>query len=481
MTRAILELTSTDDVLVLNSQTFLDAVNTNRMLLVSFFHKLIPNCARFVHVFERTAQTARGSGVQFAQIDITENATFCQNFGLASFPAVMMFQVVDNARKYGGVMEENQLMLYLTRQTSPPVSIITADTMQDFKASNEVVVVAYLTGADERLHDAFISFATEMRDDFLFGVTCDEILHQKEQIKRPSIVVYNSFEDENKVHELSDDRDLMRAFVKAATRPLIVEFRPELHDSYFKARLPLGYIFIDSSKDRERLSKMVRPLAKKYNDEILFGTVDKKDMERFPTWADYLWFSDVKHWPSFTIREPIKNLRFPFDEQKELSYQELSEFVETFRKGHLKPEVKSQPVPDVQKSPVLDVVGLTYDEIVLEDEKDVLLEFCTDWCPHCIASRSTYELLATVYTSTETLKNQVTIATIDLEKNDFPDRDVRGVPWFKLYPAHKKDAAVLYYGPTTLDDMAKFIRDHGTHKAYPKRDSANAKIELPAE
>ena len=214
-----------------------------------------------------------------------------------------------------------------------------------------------------------------------------------------------------------------------------------------------------------RLSTMIQPMAKRYKDQILFGTVDRKDIGRFPTWADYLWF-DVKHWPSFTIREPIKNLRYPFEE--ELSEQELSKFVEAFREGKLKPIIKSEPVPDVQKSPVLDVVGLNYDDIVMDEEKDVMLEFCTDWCPHCKASRATYELLATVYASNETLKNQVTIATIDLEKNDFPDRDVRGVPWLKLYPAYKKDSPTLYSGPRTLDGMAEYIRDHGTHKAYPK-------------
>ncbi len=84
-------------------------------------------------------------------------------------------------------------------------------------------------------------------------------------------------------------------------------------------------------------------------------------------------------WPSFTIRERIKNLRFPIDEQQELSEHELFKFVETFGHGQLKLTVILQTVPDVQKSPVLNVVGLNFDEIVMDEEKDVFLEFCTDW------------------------------------------------------------------------------------------------------
>lgn len=54
---------------------------------------------------------------------------------------------------------------------------------------------------------------------------------------------------------------------------------------------------------------------------------------------------------------------------------------------------------------------------------------------------------------------------MDAGANDFPDRDIRGFPWFKLYPAGSKDSPALYSGSRILEDWAKFIRDNGTHKA----------------
>ncbi|KUJ21295.1 uncharacterized protein LY89DRAFT_665735 [Mollisia scopiformis] len=485
MTRAIFELTPTDEVLVLNSLTLRDAIEANKMLLISFFHKLIPSCARFVHIFEemllrpQTAQSARNSfETQFAQIDVMENAAVCQTFNITSYPAIMLFQGMDKIQKYNGVLEEAHIMSYLTRQTSPIVSILTPNTLPDFKVANSVVVVGYLATADKQSQDAFTTLATDMHNDFLFGLIYGEATQLPEQTTTPSIVICKRFEGQEEEHEILKflhDVNLMRTLVKTASRPLVVEFRPELHDDYFNLGIPLGYILINSVADRKRLANMVRSLAKQYKNQIVFGTVDKKDIGRFRNWADEIWF-EMEHWPtwpSFAIREPIKNLRFPFDKRLDLTEKELSKFVKAFKEGKLMPTIKSEPLPDEQKSPVIDVVALNYDNVVLDNAKDVLLEFCTDWCPGCKKSRSTYEGLATLYASDETLKSQVTIATMNFEKNDCPDRDVLGVPWFKLFPAHKKESASLYFGPITLEGMAGYIRDHGTHKAYPKFDSVN--------
>ena len=48
----------------------------------------------------------------------------------------------------------------------------------------------------------------------------------------------------------------------------------------------------------------------------------------------------------------------------------------------MKPSIKSQPVPETQEGPVIVVVAHNYDEIVLDDDKDVLIEFYAPWVAH---------------------------------------------------------------------------------------------------
>lgn len=57
----------------------------------------------------------------------------------------------------------------------------------------------------------------------------------------------------------------------------------------------------------------------------------------------------------------------------------------------------------------------------------------------------------------------MTIAKVDATANDVPD-EIQGFPTIKLYPAGKKESPVEYGGSRTVEDLANFIRDNGSHK-----------------
>lgn len=45
--------------------------------------------------------------------------------------------------------------------------------------------------------------------------------------------------------------------------------------------------------------------------------------------------------------------------------------------------MKSAPLPQDDKGPVKTVVASNFDKIVLDETKDVLIEFYAPWCGHC--------------------------------------------------------------------------------------------------
>jgi protein disulfide-isomerase A1 len=161
----------------------------------------------------------------------------------------------------------------------------------------------------------------------------------------------------------------------------------------------------------------------------------------------------------------VKNLRFPLNEPRAPLEDELEGFVQNFLDGNLQPTIKSEPVPENNECPLVDVVALNYQDIVMDEEKDVFLEFCIEPCYACEMLLPTLEKLARLYGSNTKLKSQVTIGKINVDANDIPDREIQGFPTIKLYPAGSKDAPVFYSGTRTLKDMADFIRDHGKHRA----------------
>jgi len=56
----------------------------------------------------------------------------------------------------------------------------------------------------------------------------------------------------------------------------------------------------------------------------------------------------------------------------------------------------------------------------------------------------------------------VTIAKVDATANDVPD-EISGFPTIKLFAAGKKDAPLTYQGSRTVEDLAAFIKDNGSH------------------
>ena len=65
--------------------------------------------------------------------------------------------------------------------------------------------------------------------------------------------------------------------------------------------------------------------------------------------------------------------------------------------------------------------------------------------------------------------DKVTVAKVDATLNDVPD-EIQGFPTIKLYPAGKKDSPVAYQGARTVEDLAQFIKENGSHGV----DSASA-------
>ncbi|KAL0422083.1 UNVERIFIED_CONTAM: putative protein disulfide-isomerase A6 [Sesamum latifolium] len=105
------------------------------------------------------------------------------------------------------------------------------------------------------------------------------------------------------------------------------------------------------------------------------------------------------------------------------------------------------------------VVVLTpesFDEIALDEKKDVLVEFYAPWCGHCKNLAPTYEKVATAFK----LEEDVVIANVDADKyRDIGEKyGVSGFPTLKFFPKNNK-AGEDYDGGRDLDDFVTFINE----------------------
>jgi len=133
----------------------------------------------------------------------------------------------------------------------------------------------------------------------------------------------------------------------------------------------------------------------------------------------------------------------------------------------VKPKVKSQPVPKKQSGPVTVVVGSSFEKIVLDKKKDVLIELYAPWCGHCKKLDPIYKNLAKQFKNSKNL----VIAKMDATANDTPDGySASGYPTIYFATAGNKQTPISYSGDRSLDDLVKFIKEHATVPLAPLKD-----------
>lgn len=362
----------------------------------------------------------------------------------------------------------------MTKQSLPAVSTLTKETLEDFKTADKVVLVAFFDAADKESNTTFTTVADKLRDNFLFGASNDAALAEAEGVKFPAVVLYKSFDEGKSIYPDALTAEALEKFANTASIPLIGEVGPETYAGYMATGIPLAYIFAETEEERTTFSTALKSVAEKHRGAVSFATIDAK---AFGAHAGNLNLQADK-FPAFAIQDTVNNKKYPFDQETEITESAIAKFVDDFVAGKIEPSIKSEPIPETQEGPVTVVVAKNYDDIVLDNNKDVLIEFYAPWCGHCKALAPKYDILAELYTKAG-LDNLVTVAKVDATANDVPD-EIQGFPTIKLYKAGDKKNPVTYSGSRSIEDLIKFIKENGKHGAEVTYVEEEAKAEEPS-
>ncbi|KAI1500071.1 protein disulfide isomerase [Biscogniauxia marginata] len=447
------------DVTQLTKDTFDDFVGSNDLVLAEFFAPWCGHCKALAPEYEEAATTLKEKDIKLAKVDCTEETDLCQSFGVEGYPTLKVFRGKDNIAPYVGQRKAAAITSYMIKQSLPAVSLLTPETLEEFKTADKIVLIAYIDASDKSSNETYTQVAEKFRDSYLFGGVNDAALAEAEGVTAPAIVLYKQFDEGKATFTDKFEEEAILSFAKTASIPLMGEVGPETYSGYMAAGVPLAYIFAETPEEREELGNAIKPVAEKFRGKINFATIDAK---AYGAHAGNLNLP-VDKFPSFAIQDTVKNQKFPFDSEKEITHDAVLAFVEDFSAGKIEPSLKSEPIPESQEGAVTVVVGKTYEQIVLDDSKDVLIEFYAPWCGHCKALAPKYEDLASLYTNSE-FKDKVVIAKVDATANDVPD-EIQGFPTIKLYPAGSKSEPVTYKGSRTVEDLAQFVKENGKYKA----------------
>ncbi|KAK4282729.1 hypothetical protein QN277_014073 [Acacia crassicarpa] len=178
----------------------------------------------------------------------------------------------------------------------------------------------------------------------------------------------------------------------------------------------------------------------KKSKSILIGKVDCDDQKSLCSKYGVSGYPTIQWFPKGSL-EPKKY-------EGARTAEALAEFVN--KEGGTNVKIASVP------SSVVILTPDNFDQVVLNETKDVLVEFYAPWCGHCKALAPTYEKVAAAFK----LEEDVVIANIDSDQHkDIAEKyGVSGYPTLKFFPRSNK-AGEDYDGGRDLDDFVTFINE----------------------
>uniref|UniRef100_A0A8C5BF74 protein disulfide-isomerase n=1 Tax=Gadus morhua TaxID=8049 RepID=A0A8C5BF74_GADMO len=393
------------------------------------------HCKKLAPDFAKAASRLKGS-VQLAKVDCTANPDTCKGFGASAYPLLKVFRNGVDAGSYTGPRTADGIVQYMRTQTGPDsVPLRTEEDLQAFVNNYDPSIVGFFPPGSTGLPE-FLKAAAQLREQFrfahnvvvflyrdvvvflyrdvvvfLYRVTCCISIYLQCLSPRYGMCPHLTLENKERLRV----RDLLTVYYD-------LDYR----------RNPTG-----SKYWRNRVMKV----ASRYSSRGLsFAVANKHDFLSELEEDFGLGMSEATELPVVTIKTRLGH-KFTMREEFTRDGSSLERFLDDYFSGLLKRFIKSQTVPEINNSPVKVLVAESFEEVVNQPEKDVLVQFFSPRCPHCKKLTPVYtELAEQLY-----LDPNLIIAEMDATANDVPlGYDVQGFPTIYFAPVGKKDQPIRY-------------------------------------
>ncbi|THU43877.1 hypothetical protein C4D60_Mb02t01450 [Musa balbisiana] len=416
------------DVVVLGDGNFSEFMGKQRHVMVEFYVPWCGHCKALAPEFAAAATALRGEDVVLAKVDATKANVLAQKYDLQGYPTVIFFG--DGVHKdYPGQRNRDAIVAWIKKKIGLGVqNITTVEEAEKIFTSESRLVLGFLdslVGAES----LELSAASKLEDNINFYQTVNpdvaKLFHIDADTKRPSLVLLKKEADKISYYDGQFSKAAIVDFVIANKLPLVTVLSKETGQDLFDNPIKRQLLLFAMSNDSKIIMPAFQEAAKLFKGKVL----------------------------AYTGHEDAK--KFMLD--GEVTLDNIKKFAEDFLAGKLKPFYKSDPIPDTNDGDVKIVVGNNFEEIVLDESKDVLLEIYAPWCEHCRELEPAFNKLAKLVRGVESL----VIAKMEGTRNEHPHAKADGFPTLLFYPAGNKSSdPMLVDTDGTLKALYKFIKKH---------------------
>ena len=475
-------------------------------------------CKAIMPLWEEAAKllrvsTADGSSslgaegtISFGVIDAKTYPEIAESNSIQGFPTAKLF--ID--QEVFSYMHESPFtpisaslfVNWVNRHTKRRNLIETESQLSDFAKEKHLLVIGLFDASNEstQARTALLHSSMHFEDVFFVEISNKpELVNavstlvggDKDLMKKnfPVIAMVYDHDDKSAIHPGPYTQEAIDSFIKGRRLLKVNVFQPGTIEYILDAGLPMVFLISPQGVDDGEAKINFRLMAERFIGKVVAVTLGTS----LP-WEQKLGeVLDVREISSPVVRilnqpETSHHIHDPVQQSQSiirhgLKYRPLkeetgsfivSDFVDSFLKGTLKPYIRSEPEPENFKdsftpgSLLVNAVGANFDRLVTQDPKrDILVVYHAPWCGFC---RKVMPTLRELGTKLAHAGKGLKIVKIDATRNEIPNVHIAGYPTIVLYNAVDQPIplpqrpAVAYGGDRTLEDFLQFLHDHTINK-----------------
>ena len=434
-----------DNLMVLNDSNFDLALKKYDKMMVFFTETWCVRCQNFFPKFKIVMDRFKDKNITFAKCHITglKNISARYNISIRELPYVKLFikgDVINYKEKYD---EKNIIKFIIKKTESNLLELKSEENVKKFIDENELSIIYF---GDNKEQIEILNKISNKNEEILFGLVSNKEIINKFKAKQNSIVLFKNFEE--KRNDLTENltKENIEYFISKQSKHKIIEFSNESSQLIFGKKINSLFLLVKSKRE-VNLRKILINVINKYKGDIQI--VISNMLGSLPE------FLGVKKedLPAIILVDFKNNNINKYKFLEEINENNLLKFLENWEKNKLKLYLRSEEEPEKNDKNVYKLVGKTFNKIVLESNKDVLVKFYIPSCGECKILNIFYEKVA------ERLKNNknLIIAEIDLSVNDIENIKIKQFPTLLFWPAKNKKKYIKFKGNNRISEIEKFL------------------------
>ncbi|KAI0983813.1 hypothetical protein GJ496_001519 [Pomphorhynchus laevis] len=453
------------------SDNFEGKINELGVVLVKFYAPWCGHCKNLAPKFEE-ASDALAAGT-LAKVDCTSTGgkETCSKLEITGYPTLKLFRNGKYVEEYRGGRNTRNIIEFVESMAMPAaLEIFTVsefDALLSDKQTLSGIVFGFfendkVNGLDE------LKGLADLKYRVRFAYTTNEDIMTKAGYKN-KIVFYTAAALRSPKLEQSEieysgsykSNDEIIKFILANRYGLCGVRTPDNINDFSESYLLIAYTDVDLVKKsknlvyvRNRILKAAQSFTN--NQQIKFAISDTDDFMHELKQGGF----DPEDTSKINVVLYEQSNQQKYKMESQFSADNIVEFIKDVMDGKIEPTVKSEPIPEnPTEDDVHVVVAKTFKSIVMDNDKDVFIEFYAPWCGHC---KQLAPILSEVAKELSDESNLL-IAKMNAADNEVMSQfEVRGYPTMYFIPKNKKNEPILYDGGRTKEDFIKFFVEHST-------------------